>query len=77
MIVGGRECSVNGCSGREYLELDHCEVDFAKNGPTAVWNLAWLCSIHHSRKSKGWKLGRPDPATGKRPLEPPTTVLAV
>jgi Domain of unknown function (DUF222) len=71
MIVSGRECSVEGCSGREYLELDHCEVDFAKKGPTAWKNLTWLCSTHHTRKTHGWQLGPPDPVTGKRRLEPP------
>jgi hypothetical protein len=87
MIVSGRECSIEGCSGREYLELDHCEIDHAKFGPTAWFNLAWLCSIHHTRKTQGWTLGPPDPETGKRrltppplpsrPPEPPTVVLAV
>jgi hypothetical protein len=72
MIVSGRECTIEGCSGREYLELDHSEVDHAKGGPTARWNLAWLCSIHHTRKTQGWTLGPPDPTTGKRRLEPPT-----
>jgi hypothetical protein len=43
MIVSGRECSIEGCSGREYLELDHCETDYADHGPTAWGNLAWLC----------------------------------
>jgi hypothetical protein len=71
MIVLGRECSIEGCSGREYLELDHCEVDHAKGGPTARFNLAWLCSIHHTRKTQGWILGPPDPITGKRKLDPP------
>jgi hypothetical protein len=71
LIVSGRECSIEGCSGREYLERDHCEIDFAHQGPTALWNLTWLCSIHHSRKSSGWILGPPDPETGKRRLEPP------
>ncbi len=71
MIVSGRECSIEGCSGREYLEVDHCEVDYAAGGPTARWNLIWLCSIHHARKSQGWNLGPPDPVTGKRSLEPP------
>jgi hypothetical protein len=74
MIVSGRECSIEGCSGREYLELDHCEVDYAKFGPTAWFNLAWLCSIHHTRKTQGWILGPPDPVTGKRRLEPPPAV---
>jgi hypothetical protein len=71
LIVSGRECSIEGCSGREYLERDHCEIDFAADGPTAFWNLIWLCSIHHSRKSSGWTLGPPDPVTGKRRLDPP------
>ncbi len=70
MTVSGRECSIEGCTGREHLELDHCEIDHAKGGPTARWNLAWLCSVHHKRKTKGWKLGPPDPETGKRKLEP-------
>jgi hypothetical protein len=74
MIVSGRECSIEGCSGREYLELDHCEVDHAKHGPTAWFNLAWLCSIHHTRKTQGWILGPPDPITGKRRLDPPSAI---
>ena len=57
----------------EYLELDHCEVDYAKGGPTAWWNLAWECSIHHLKKTQGWILGPPDPITGKRRLHPPPT----
>jgi Domain of unknown function (DUF222) len=76
MIVSGRECSVQGCAGREYLELDHCEIDHAKGGPTARWNLAWLCSTHHRRKTQGWLLGPPDSATGKRHLDPPGTSRA-
>jgi hypothetical protein len=71
MIVSGRECTIEGCTGREYLELDHSEVDHAKGGPTAWANLTWLCSIHHTRKSQGWILGPPDPITGKRRLDPP------
>jgi hypothetical protein len=73
MLVSGRECSVAGCNGREYLELDHCVIDYAKRGPTARWNLAWLCSIHHKRKTQGWILGEPHPGTGKRRLDPPGT----
>ncbi len=71
LIVTGRECSIEGCTGREYLELDHCEIDHAAGGPTARWNLTWLCSIHHTRKTQGWTLGPPDPTTGKRRLTPP------
>jgi hypothetical protein len=71
LIVGGRECVVEGCSNRGYLELDHSEVDYAKDGPTALWNLDWECSVHHRLKTQGWRLGPPDPTTGKRRLDPP------
>jgi hypothetical protein len=72
LIVSGRECSIEGCTGREYLERDHSEIDFAADGPTAFWNLIWMCSIHHDRKTSGWILGPPDPVTGKRKLSAPT-----
>jgi hypothetical protein len=71
MIVGGRECDVEKCHARGYLERDHSEVDYAKGGPTAYWNLAWLCYLHHQLKSRGWQLGPRDPTTGKRRLCPP------
>jgi hypothetical protein len=71
MIVGGRECDIVGCHARGYLEIDHCEVDVAKGGPTAWWNLGWLCSVDHDRKTRGWKLGPRDPNTAKRTLDPP------
>jgi hypothetical protein len=71
MIVGGRECEVTGCHRRSYLERDHSECGYARGGPTAWWNLAWLCSVHHRRKTTGWKLSPPDPSTGKRTLTRP------
>jgi hypothetical protein len=71
MIVGGRECAVEGCECNGYLELDHSEVDFAAGGPTAYRNLTWLCYSHHRLKSSGWVLGPPNPFSGKRPLRPP------
>ncbi len=71
MTVSGRECAVMDCHARDYLELDHCEIDHAAGGPTALWNLAWLCSVHHRRKSHGWQLGPADSVTGKRALRPP------
>ena len=76
LIVSGRECSIEGCASRDYLELDHCEVDYAKGGPTAWWNLTWECSIHHDRKTSGWILGPPAPVTGKRRLDPPGNARA-
>ena len=75
MIVGGRECDVVGCNARGYLERDHSEVDYADGGPTAWWNLGWMCSVHHRRKTKGWKLGPRDEKTGKRTLRAPEVAL--
>jgi hypothetical protein len=75
MIVGGRECVIVGCHARGYLEMDHCEVDYAKGGPAAWWNLGYGCAVHHRRKTQGWKLGPRDPKSGKRTLEPPAVVL--
>ncbi len=71
LIVGGRECSVEGCNARRYLERDHTH-DHAKGGPTSLNNLDWLCSHHHRLKTaKGHRLGPKHPETGKRILEPP------
>lgn len=70
LLVGGRECDVEGCFHRGYLERDHTH-DHGKGGPTAYWNLGWLCYVHHRLKSSGWQLGPPDPQTGKRILRPP------
>jgi hypothetical protein len=71
MIVGGRECVVAGCHARGYLEIDHCEIDYANGGPAAWWNLDYGCSAHHRRKTQGWKLGPRDTKTGKRTLSAP------
>jgi hypothetical protein len=71
MIVGGRECVVAGCHARGYLEIDHCEIDYANGGPAAWWNLDYGCSVHHRRKTQGWMLGPRDTKTGKRTLSAP------
>jgi Domain of unknown function (DUF222) len=71
LIAGGRECVIDQCRCRSYLEIDHQDIDFAKGGPTAWWNLAWMCSQHHRLKTSGWTLGPPDSLTGKRQLQPP------
>jgi hypothetical protein len=70
LIVSGRECAVEGCHARGYLERDHIQ-EHANGGPTAYWNLLWLCYLHHRLKTSGWILGTPDPNTGKRTLRPP------
>ncbi len=71
LIVGGRECDIEGCHHRGYLEIDHSEIDHADEGPAAWWNLEWLCYAHHKRKTQGWKLGPRVPGTRKRTLRPP------
>jgi hypothetical protein len=46
LIVNGRECCIEGCYNRGYLERDH-RWDYAKGGPTAFWNLGYFCSGDH------------------------------
>ena len=70
LVVSGRECDVDGCNHRGYLERDHVH-EHAKGGPTSFANLGWLCYRHHRLKSGGWLLGPPDPETRKRTLRPP------
>jgi len=68
LVAAGRECDVEGCARASYLELDHCEIDHARGGPTSYDNLTWLCWEHHRRKTRGARLGPRNPQTGKRPL---------
>ncbi len=75
LVVSGRECDVDACSQRGYLERDHVH-DHAKGGPTSFANLGWLCYSHHRLKSSGWQLGPPDPDTRKRTLRPPSERVA-
>ena len=70
LIVSGRECDIAGCHHRGYLERDHVH-EHAKGGPTAFWNLGWLCYWHHRLKSAGWQLGERDPVTRKRTIHEP------
>ena len=66
MIVSGRECCIEGCSGREYLELDHCEIDHAQNGPTA-WNLAGSAPSTTPEKPRAGSSARPTPSPENEP----------
>ena len=70
LVVSGRECDVEECHHRGYLERDHVQ-DHARGGPTSFANLGWLCYRHHRLKSGGWQLGPPDAVTRKRKLRPP------
>ncbi len=75
LIVDGRECDIEGCHHRGYLERDH-RHGHAKGGPTSYKNLGWLRYRHHRLKSAGWTLGPPHPITRKRPLRPPSARAA-
>jgi hypothetical protein len=57
LIVAGRECDVEGCHERGYLEIDHSEIDHAHGGPTALWNLKFKCWRHH--RGKHARVGAP------------------
>ncbi len=73
LLVDGRECDVEGCNHRGYLERDHID-EHAKGGPTSFANLGWLCYRHHRLKTAGWILGPGDPETRKRTLRAPPGV---
>jgi hypothetical protein len=50
-------CVVPNCDRSDPLERDHWQVDFGKDGPTSLDNLARLCPWHHDQKThKGWVL---------------------
>jgi hypothetical protein len=70
LLVSGRECDVEGCNHRGYLERDHAH-DHAKGGRTSFANLGWLCYFHHRLKTSGWILGQRDPTSRKRTLRAP------
>jgi len=70
LLVSGRECDIEDCNNRGYLERDHIH-DHAQGGPTSFANLGWLCYHHHRLKSNGWQLGPTHPETRKRILCPP------
>jgi 5-methylcytosine-specific restriction endonuclease McrA len=57
LVVSGRECDVEGCHNRGYLEIDHSHP-VAKGGLTSWQNLRWLCYLHHKRKTQGSEFAR-------------------
>ena len=70
LLVAGRECDIEGCRSRGYLEIDHIQA-VIDGGLTAYENLHWLCYRHHKQKTNGSTISEPDPETGKRTLTPP------
>ncbi|CAN5253186.1 hypothetical protein BH23ACT9_BH23ACT9_22560 [soil metagenome] len=81
----GYECEVPGCRAAHLLEIDHVR-DWAISRRTTLDDLAWLCMIHHDRKTtQGYKLtGPPGRRSWHDPnghviahdLDPPTTSAA-
>ena len=74
LLARDRVCVVPGCGKRLGLEDDHCMLDYAKGGATAIENLARLCGPHHAMKTHGgWKLGGgPGRWTWSPPPRPPS-----
>jgi hypothetical protein len=51
-------CVVPGCNVTLGLEIDHWQIPWARGGPTALWNLARICKLHHRLKTyEGYRLG--------------------
>jgi hypothetical protein len=74
LLVRDRACVVPGCGKRFGIERDHSMIDFVKDGPTELANLARLCAPHHDMKTNGgWMLGGgPGRWTWDPPLKPPS-----
>lgn len=50
-------CCVPECEMADPLERDHWQIDYSKDGPTELDNLARLCPWHHDQKThRGWRL---------------------
>ena len=71
MIKSSGHVDDRGFSDREYLELDHCEVDHAKGGSTARSNPVWLMRDSPLTKIEGLAASaRLSWSAAKRRLEP-------
>jgi hypothetical protein len=46
-------CVRSGCGSRQNLQVHHYRRDYAKQGPTAYWNLATLCRFDHDLVTYG------------------------
>jgi hypothetical protein len=46
-------CVRAGCGSRQNLQVHHYRRDYAKQGPTAYWNLATLCRFDHDLVTYG------------------------
>jgi hypothetical protein len=74
LMARDRCCVVPGCGKYLSLEGDHCVIDYGKDGPTELANLARLCGPHHAMKTYGhWVLsGGPGHWEWIAPPNPPT-----
>ena len=66
ILVAGRECEVDGCNARGYLEVDHT-IEHSRGGLSSWLNNKFRCAAHHDEKTNEYNKGR----TYKRAIEPP------
>ncbi|MCC5950710.1 MAG: DUF222 domain-containing protein [Acidimicrobiia bacterium] len=54
LLLRDGTCRFPGCGRTHHLRAHHL-LHRADNGPTALWNLVWLCDEHHTRiHQPGW-----------------------
>ena len=74
LIARDRTCAVPHCQKRRGLQIDHCDINYADDGPTDIANLVRICAEHHAMKTHGgWKLtGTPGRRQWVAPPNPPS-----
>ena len=66
IVAAGRECEVDGCYARGYLEVDHT-VEHSRGGLSSWLNNRFRCAAHHDEKTNDYNKGR----IHRRASEPP------
>ena len=70
LLLRDSTCRFPGCGRTHHLRAHHL-IHRADNGPTALWNLVWLCNEHHTRiHQPGWTTDL-DPHTGQLRITTP------
>ena len=68
LLVAGRECDIDGCYQRGYLERDHTH-DHAKGGPTTYANLAGSAPATTASKPTAGNSAHPTPQPANAPSD--------
>ena len=74
LFVRDRGCAVPGCAHSDLLQVDHASIDFADDGPLAMWNTDRLCVSHHRQKNVGYFMARD--VSGRRAWIAPAGLVA-